>query len=120
MTERDQIIIEGLRIDSLIGVYAHERERPQPLVFDVALGVDLRAPGRSDQLADTLDYATIVAVLRDFVAERSDQLLERLAEDCCALLAARFRPRWIRLHVRKPEAARTKPVTGLCSWPCWS
>src|SRR3546814_18530349 len=36
----DEIFIEGLRIDCVIGVYDHERDVPQPLQFDLRLRFD--------------------------------------------------------------------------------
>lgn len=101
----DEIVIEGLGLSALIGVYAHEREATQPLLLDLALAFDPRPAARSDALVDTVDYAEVVAALRAFVAGRDDQLLERLAEELCAMLLARFGARRVRLHLRKPRAA---------------
>lgn len=101
----DSVFIEDLRIDALIGVYAWEREIRQPLLFGVVLGYDNRKPAGSGELTDAVDYAAVVAALRAHVAERTDALLETLAESCCALLAERFRPGSIELRIDKPMAA---------------
>jgi len=52
----DAITIEGLRIDCVVGVYPHERDRQQPLELDVRLSIDSRRAGASERLAQTVDY----------------------------------------------------------------
>ena len=47
----DIVFIQGLRIDGLIGVYAHERTARRPLVFDIEMRFDTRAAAASDQLS---------------------------------------------------------------------
>jgi len=101
----DEIFIEGLRVDCLIGVYDHERDAPQPLQFDLRLRFDADARAASDALDDTIDYASVVDALRSVVSTRSDQLLETLAAACCRFLADRFRPSRIELQINKPQAA---------------
>lgn len=101
----DSVFIEDLRIDALVGVYAWEREIRQPLMFGVSLGYDNHKPADTGALADAMDYAAVVAALRAHVAERTDALLESLAESCCTMLAESFRPRSIELRINKPMAA---------------
>lgn len=101
----DRIFIDGLEIETLIGLYDFERNACQPLVFDIALDFDGRRAAASDDIADTLDYARIVDAVKAFVAPREDVLIERLAEALCAHLAERFAPAGIELRINKPVAA---------------
>ena len=68
------------------GVLPEEKENPQPFAVDIELRVDLRPAGRSDDLADTVDYAAVSdAVSRVVSAERYaliERLAERIAEVC--------------------------------------
>lgn len=105
MSDMGEIIIEGLRVDALVGAYDFEREARQPLHFDLVLSYYASVPASSDRLCDAIDYAVVVTALRGFVQSRSDQLLEKLAADCCDFLAQQFRPVRIRLKVNKPMAA---------------
>jgi dihydroneopterin aldolase len=98
----DIVCIEDLRVETVIGAYAWERELRQPLLLGLRLGYDNRAV---TALSGALDYASVVQALREHVAARTDQLLETLAESCCALLAERFHPRSIELRIDKPMAA---------------
>lgn len=98
----DTVCIEDLRVDTVIGAYPWERELRQPLLVSVRLGYDNRAV---DGLDTAIDYAGVAQALREHIASRGDELLETLAESCCAQLATLFRPRRIELRIDKPLAA---------------
>lgn len=55
----DRIFISGLRVNAIIGCYPAERERRQGVTIDVELETDLAEAARSDELADTVNYAEI-------------------------------------------------------------
>lgn len=102
MIAMDTVCIEDLRVDTVIGVYAWERELRQPLLISARLGYDNRVV---DKLSVAIDYASVAQALREHIAGRNDDMLETLAESCCALLTDRFHPRSIELHIDKPMAA---------------
>lgn len=75
----DKIIIQGLQVNSLIGVYEWERKAKQPLLVDVELSLDLSTAAASDNIQHTLNYAAIANDL-NIIAEKSQfELLEALA-----------------------------------------
>ncbi len=77
----DRIELRGLRLLGTHGVLAEERSRPQPFEIDLDLSVDMAAAGRSDDLGDTVDYASVVGAVAGVVAgRRSFLLLEALAD----------------------------------------
>ncbi len=76
----DRIELRGLRILGTHGVLPEERERPQPFEVDIDLEVDLLRAGRSDDLADTIDYGTVAEAVAAAVAGPHVDLLEALAE----------------------------------------
>jgi dihydroneopterin aldolase len=96
------VIVElrGLELRGFHGVEAHEQERGQTFLYDVALEVGDR--GASDRLEDAVDYTRVAAVIRDVNDERFD-LLEALATRVADALLERFSPEWVRVRVRKPE-----------------
>lgn len=86
---RDRIELRGLRLRARCGVLPEERERDQPLEFDIDLVGDFSAAGRSDELGDTADYGMVCDLVERVCAESAPQLLEHLAETVAsALLAA--------------------------------
>ena len=97
--------LKNLEVTGIVGVYPHERERPQPVFFDVEVDYDIAPAARSDALADAVDYDGIAAAVGDLVRQRRFALLEALAEEAAALLLDRIgRARRVRLEVRKPQA----------------
>ena len=74
----DEIAITGIRAYGRHGAYAGEKGRPQPFDIALKLEVDLALASRSDQLADTIDYAEIHRRVVEVVQQRSFDLLERL------------------------------------------
>ena len=72
-----KVFVRGLKIEAEIGVHAHEYGRTQPLMLDVELDV---APGSREELADTINYETIVTKAKAVAAEGHFQLVEAFAE----------------------------------------
>jgi dihydroneopterin aldolase len=76
----DKIVIEGLRAFGHHGVGDEEREMGQDFLVDLEVSANLAAAGASDQLKDTLDYATIVKEVQRIVSTERYHLLEKLAQ----------------------------------------
>ena len=75
------------------------------LLLRIELEFDNRVPAASGALADAVDYAAVAGAVREHAAAFSGALLEQFAEQCCAMLAARFGVRAVTLQVDKPLAA---------------
>ena len=75
----DTIFIDGLKVTTLIGVYAWERTHPQELQVDIEINTDLTLAAQTDQLTDTLDYAAIAQGVQALGASSQFDLLESLA-----------------------------------------
>ena len=60
----DEIRLSGLRLETVLGVREDERTAPRAVVADVRLFLDLGPAARSDDLADTVDYAALADRLR--------------------------------------------------------
>jgi len=100
----DRVFIHGLELDAIIGVNEWERRIRQRLTVDAELAWDVSAPGRSDDLADALDYAAVAERVRSLVDASAFQLVEALAEALADDLRTRFGLSWLCLTVTKPGA----------------
>lgn len=100
----DQVFIEGLKVDALIGVYDWEREILQPLVFDIKMATDIRQAAQTDDLQYTLDYFAISAAVTALVEQSSFRLIESLAEAVAQLIQTQFSVSWVSVKVSKPGA----------------
>lgn len=109
----DRVFIDGLEIETLIGIYDWERKIRQPLLFDIEMGFDNRVPAASDAIADTLDYKAVSKRLIAFVSASSFGLVETLAERCAQIILAEFPVTWLRLKLSKPGAVRGARAVGV-------
>lgn len=97
--------LHGLQVDCVIGIYPHERLRPQPLFIDVELDVDLGPAADSGSIDDATDYEQVAEVVRQVAVGGEHRLLESLAGAASAALLDRFgAARAVRLEIRKPLA----------------
>jgi dihydroneopterin aldolase/2-amino-4-hydroxy-6-hydroxymethyldihydropteridine diphosphokinase len=62
------------------GLLSEERTRAQPFEIDLDVELDLQPAGRSDDLADTVDYAAVGTAALGVISGPHVDLLERLAE----------------------------------------
>lgn len=102
----DRICIEGLKVDGLIGVYPHEQAVPQRLIVDLCAETDTQAAGRSEQLADTLDYDRLADCARLVIRERHHRLIETVAERIASQVLSlhKGKVKSITVRVKKPGA----------------
>lgn len=84
----DRILIRGLRVETRIGWTDEERAEPQTVLVDLDVGIDASAPARSDDLADTVDYGAVISEVAQYVSEREERLLERLAAEVAGIVSA--------------------------------
>ena len=101
----DTIFIADFRLEILIGVYEWERRVPQTVQLDLEIGLPPREK-RSDRIGDTIDYAKVVARLRESLAQDHFLLIEALAEHIAQLVMTEFRAPWIRTSVTKLGALK--------------
>lgn len=77
----DRIEVRGLRVVCSIGLLDEERSRRQPIEISFDVEVDLERAGASDDLADTIDYAALVAEAVHIAEAGHHDLLESLADE---------------------------------------
>ncbi len=108
-----EIEIHGLQLHGYHGVLEEEREHGQTFLFDVWIAVP-EAP--SDRIEDTLDYRTVVEVVRTVSRETHFRLLEALAAAVADAIVSRFGVERVKVRVRKPQvrpAGMTVDWTGV-------
>ena len=59
----DRITLSAMRFEGHHGVSEEERFLPQPLEVDLEVVADLSRAGRTDDVADTIDYGPLVALV---------------------------------------------------------
>lgn len=100
----DRITLLGMQFMGRHGVSSEERAEPQPIEVDVVVRLDLSAPATSDDLADTINYATLFELARQVAEGRSFHLLEALAGAIADAVLAAHPIDDVEVRVRKPKA----------------
>jgi 7,8-dihydroneopterin aldolase/epimerase/oxygenase len=102
----DRIILEGMILYGMHGVDPAEKSLGQRFIVDVEIAKDLRRPGASDDVDDTINYADVYRMAKNVLEGPSRNLIEYLAEDIARRIAE-YWPRHgieeIKVRVRKPE-----------------
>jgi dihydroneopterin aldolase len=105
-----EIEIDGLELTGFHGATPAERKQGQRFLFDVSL-IAHDAGVRSDQLADTIDYTSVVACIREISDSHRFNLIEALAAAIADAIVERFDVSSVRVRVRKPEVELDAPAT---------
>ena len=85
----DKIILTGLELFGRHGCTEQERKYSQPFVVDTELEFDFSQAGKSDDLADTIDYVAVLADIRAIVEGTSRNLIETVAIEIAETLLSR-------------------------------
>lgn len=100
----DKILIRGLSIDAIVGIYPYEREHEQPLLLDLTLEQPLKECAQSGDLSKSINYADVCLKVTDFVRQQKALLVETLAEDICRFILDQYHPRSVTLRLLKTQA----------------
>lgn len=103
-----RIEVSGITARGFHGVFPEEKRDGQEFVVDIVLEADLSAAGVSDDLADTVNYAEMAALVVARIEGPSVDLIERLAAliaaDILAAPASRMLVDAVTVTVHKPQA----------------
>jgi dihydroneopterin aldolase len=105
----DRITLRGMHFLARHGVTLEERLEPQPFDVDVELETDLSTSAASDDLADTIDYSEVFALVGRVVEGESHRLIEALAGAIANAVLATTTADAVTVRVRKPKAPLPGP-----------
>jgi len=110
----DAIIIEGLKVDTVIGCFNWERQIIQPLMLDLTIHNDLSQAAHSDELEDTLNYAQICELAAQVIQEAQPKLIEHAAQLVLKCLFSTFPSiESISITIRKPAIIAQANAVGI-------
>ena len=102
----DQIHIRDLNLRCVVGLYPEERREKQDITINVVLYADLRKPGQTDRIEDTVDYKGVKKRIVSLVESSSSYLVEHLAQRVADLCLEDERVAAVRVTIDKPGALR--------------
>lgn len=114
MENLDRITIRDLLIRGIVGIYPDERVNKQNILLNVTLWADTRPAAASEDIADTVNYATIAYALIDYVEQSEPLLVEKLAAELVKLcFATDDKVQAVELTVEKPDALSYAEAVGV-------
>lgn len=100
----DELAVTGIECFAHHGVFDFERREGQVFVVDLVLGIDTRPAAASDDLADTVNYGTLVADVKAAVERDPVDLIETVAQRITDVCLWDARVEWARVTLHKPDA----------------
>jgi 7,8-dihydroneopterin aldolase/epimerase/oxygenase len=107
--QSDFLSIVGLQANAFHGVLDHERKTGQLFLIDVTVEFDAAAAAASDDLADTVDYATLAGEIVAAVERDPVNLIESIAERVASVVLAHSRVERATVTIHKPAAPIAVP-----------
>jgi dihydroneopterin aldolase len=109
----DIILVEGLRVEAVIGVFDWERQITQPVLVDLVLRTDISRAALTDDIADAVNYKSVCDQVSQLIIDTKAQLLEHLAEKIAYQILTDFAIESIKITLRKPQAIAQAVAVGV-------
>jgi len=109
----DKIFIEKLLVRAIIGVNADERDKPQDIFISLELFTDLSQAGQSDNIADSINYRSVVKRVMAQAENAQRFTVEAVAEDIARLCFEYAAVTRAIVRVEKPAAAKFAAAVGV-------
>ncbi|MDB4597738.1 dihydroneopterin aldolase [Candidatus Pseudothioglobus singularis] len=100
----DIVFVQGLKVDTVIGIYDWEKKIRQDIVLDIEMSSDIAAAAETDHINQALNYKNVCKRVAGFVRESKFELVETLAERICQIILNEFNVQWVKLKLNKGEA----------------
>jgi dihydroneopterin aldolase len=100
----DELSVTGVECFAHHGVFDFERREGQVFIVDLVLGIDTRPAAASDDLAQTVNYGTLVDDVKAAVERDPVDLIETVAQRIADVCLLDTRVEWARVTLHKPDA----------------
>ena len=102
----DQLLVQGLKVKTTIGVHAWEKQIIQQLLIDITIHTHLQ--NCQDLLINTIDYACLCDMITSYVTGNTFNLIETVATNIGILIHDNFKRgiKTIAVTVSKPSAIK--------------
>jgi len=98
----DTITLKGMRFHTLVGVYPHEAEFPQPIEVDLSVDIE--------ESKEIVDYSKLYDLVAAIFQSGHIGYLEEIAERIAAVVLGTSGVQTARVSVRKPHVALAGPL----------
>lgn len=106
----DIICIQGLEVQTRIGVPDDERSTAQRVLISVHMHTSTKEAGTSDDVSLSIDYDAVAKIITE-EAQKERKTLERFAEDIAARILKEFAPTGVNVSIQKFIVPNTQAVS---------
>lgn len=85
----NEILVEGMEFHAYHGFYPEEQKIGCRYTVDLRITTPLATPGKTDSLADTINYEEVYIIVRDVMSTPS-QLIEHVAQRIIDAVKSRY------------------------------
>jgi 7,8-dihydroneopterin aldolase/epimerase/oxygenase len=100
---RRHVFVRDLEIMARLGIYEHEREKPQRIIVNIDLSVFEGKGPEGDDISSVVSYEIVVRKVEEIVASGHINLVETMAEQIAASCLKDKRVLAARVRIEKPD-----------------
>jgi D-erythro-7,8-dihydroneopterin triphosphate epimerase len=109
----DQILIKDLLVRTVIGIDEHERSRLTEVLINLVIFTDIAKAGRSDDIEDCINYATMTEQVQALVEKAARYTVEALAEDIARFCLDTPGVSGVKVRIEKPGVVNFTRLVGV-------
>ncbi len=109
----DRVFIKDLLVRGIIGINDWERKTAQDILINITVFTDTRRAGKTDDLADSVNYRTLAKRVQSHAETAARFTVEALANDLAALCLEEKGVSKVVVRVEKPGAVRFSASVGV-------
>jgi 7,8-dihydroneopterin aldolase/epimerase/oxygenase len=97
------VFVRDLEVMALIGIYEHEKLKPQRIIVNIDLSVQESSSSQPDDISHVVSYEIIVKKVESIIAEGHTNLVETLCEKFAQACLKDKRVLAARVRIEKPD-----------------
>ena len=109
----DTVFIKGLQVETVIGVYNWEKQIFQTISYDIEMATNIAQAAATDELSNTIDYASVSARVIAHSKQARVELLETLVEQVAQIILTEFGVTKVTITIYKPDAVKEASSVGI-------
>ncbi len=109
----DKVIIRDLVLEISAGIYDHEKEQTQRVIFNVILDVESNKGKTLSSIDNVVSYENITNQITHIAQRKHYELLEELAEEIAALCLSIKLVLAVTIRIEKPDIIKEVQSVGI-------
>jgi len=98
--------IKDIDVETVIGVYAWEKKKKQPLIINVLFDYDASKAAKSDKIDEAVNYIELTKKIKEQVEKANFELVEKMVDFVLGMVMEDERITHAEVEIDKPEALR--------------